>query len=129
MNGDNFLRWSLYVQINIHDRGKLGYLNGEQIKSAKTNVFKSKYYQNSREEEFATSYLGCITTKEMLENLRQISESNTTTSSNLIAHTEQVVDCLTKGLSKNHFDRLVSKLGIEDILKPDYRNSSVDPTK
>ena len=31
---------------------------------------------------------------------------------------EQVVVCLTKGLPKNHFDRLVSKLGMEDIFKP-----------
>lgn len=30
---------------------------------------------------------------------------------------EQVADCLTKGLSKNHFDRLLSKLGMENILK------------
>ena len=50
---------------------------------------------------------------------------------------EQEVVCLTKGLPKNHFDRLVSKLGMKDIFKPawegvleteslDSMNSGVD---
>ena len=31
---------------------------------------------------------------------------------------EQVVDKLTKGLPKKQFDKLVSKLAMEDIFKP-----------
>ena len=31
---------------------------------------------------------------------------------------EQVVDILTKGLSKKQFDKLVNKLAMEDIFKP-----------
>ena len=32
--------------------------------------------------------------------------------------TEQVADCLTKGLPKTQFDKLICKLGLEDIFKP-----------
>jgi len=31
---------------------------------------------------------------------------------------DQVVDVLTKGLHKNQFEKLVSKLAMEDIFKP-----------
>ena len=31
---------------------------------------------------------------------------------------EQIADCLTKGLPKNQFEKLVCKLGLEDIFKP-----------
>ena len=77
MNGDNFLRWSLSVQMNIRGRGKLGYLNGQKIKPAERCTIRSlgcrklhdNVLVNSTEEEMATNYLGYFTAKEMLENL------------------------------------------------------------
>jgi hypothetical protein len=80
LNGDNFLRWTLSVQMNICGRGKLGYLNGEKIKPAETgaqytvwdteNSMLMSWLVNSMEEEIAANYLSYSTAKEMWENLR-----------------------------------------------------------
>ena len=82
LNGVNFLRWSLSVQMNIRDRGKLGYLNGEKIKPAETdaqyafwdaeNSMVMSWLVNSMEEEIAANYLGYSTAKEMWESLRRM---------------------------------------------------------
>ncbi|TXG60243.1 hypothetical protein EZV62_014816 [Acer yangbiense] len=59
LNGDNFLRWSLSVQMYIRGRGKIGYLTGDEVEPAATDAQHAVWdAENSMEEEISANYLG-----------------------------------------------------------------------
>ncbi|KAL5745423.1 hypothetical protein ACOSP7_026569 [Xanthoceras sorbifolium] len=80
LNGDNFLRWSLSVQMYIRGRGKLGYLTGHKAEPPASdaqyavwdaeNSMAMAWLVNSMEEEISANYLGFSTAREMWENLK-----------------------------------------------------------
>ncbi|KAL5857493.1 hypothetical protein ACOSQ3_004951 [Xanthoceras sorbifolium] len=80
LNGDNFLHWSLSVQMYIRGRGKLGYLTGDKAEppasDAQYTVWDAEnsivmvWLVNSMEEEISANYLGFSTAREMWENLK-----------------------------------------------------------
>ncbi|KAL5775181.1 hypothetical protein ACOSP7_012738 [Xanthoceras sorbifolium] len=80
LNGDNFLRWSLSVQMYIRGRGKLGYFTGDKVEppasDAQYAIWEAEnsmviaWLVNSMEEEISTNYLAFSTAREMWENLK-----------------------------------------------------------
>ena len=79
LNGDNFLRWSLSVQMYIQGRGKIGYLTGDKTEPPITdaqhavwdaeNSMVMSWLVNSMEEVISANYLGFSTAKEMWTSL------------------------------------------------------------
>ncbi|TXG72647.1 hypothetical protein EZV62_001226 [Acer yangbiense] len=82
LNGDNLLRWSLAMRMNIRGSGKIGYLTGDKTKPEKTsakyvtwdaeNSMVMAWLVNSMEEDNNANYHGYSTTKDIWDNLIQM---------------------------------------------------------
>ena len=82
LNGDNFLRWSMSVQMSIRGKGKIGYLTGEKKALAlddaayatwdAENSMVMAWLVNSMDEDIASNYMNYSTAKELWDNIHQM---------------------------------------------------------